>query len=144
MLLSLHNVLTGSGMSYLQEAVSAAQEVSSLHDDICSEDQLVLTESRLIWTRVNRLGGCKWRQRGTGMWLLEMDSSGKHGHSHRNLSHTNNWNLLGGKTSLSDVILNSLMIEKLIRCLFEKYRELDKHRWHFTTIVDWKLWGMSD
>lgn len=48
MLLSLQNVLTGSGMSYLQEAVSAAQEVSSLHDDICSEDQLVLTQSRLI------------------------------------------------------------------------------------------------
>ena len=42
---------------YLQEAVPAAQEVSSLHDSICSEDQLVLTERRLIWTSVDRLCG---------------------------------------------------------------------------------------
>lgn len=42
---------------YLQEAVSAAYEVSSFHDRICSENQLVLTERRLIWTCVDRLGG---------------------------------------------------------------------------------------
>lgn len=42
---------------YLQEAVPAAQEVGSLHDGVGGEDQLVLTERRLVWTAVDRLGG---------------------------------------------------------------------------------------
>lgn len=42
---------------YLQEAVPAAQEVGSLHDGVRGEDQLVLTERRLVWTAVDRLGG---------------------------------------------------------------------------------------
>lgn len=62
---------------YLQEAVSAAQEVTSLHDSICGEDQLILAECRLIWARVNRLGGCEGRQRGRVMWLLGVKSSVK-------------------------------------------------------------------
>lgn len=43
--------------SYLQEAVPAAKEVSSLHDAIGGEDQLVLAERRLVWAAVDRLSG---------------------------------------------------------------------------------------
>lgn len=45
---------------YLQEAVPAAQEVVFLHDGVRGEDQLVLTERRLVWTGVDRLGRVRW------------------------------------------------------------------------------------
>lgn len=41
--------------SYLQEAVSAAQKVRLFHDAVSSEDELILTEGRLIWASVDRL-----------------------------------------------------------------------------------------
>lgn len=49
-----HLILT---LQYLQEAVPAAQEVGSLHDGVGGEDQLVLTERRLVLTGVDRLEG---------------------------------------------------------------------------------------